>query len=243
MNTVLITGASRGIGLEFARQYAARGWTVIATHRHATTPEALSQLAGNCCRVHVEHMDVTDHDQIDSLARKLASHPIDVLLNNAGLIRSAPIDDADGNADQRFGTFDYRRFDQFMRTNVAGPLKVAEAFSGHLKASRQKKLVAISSAAGVVSVLPRNAEYCWYRVSKAALNCGMRTLAVALRADRVTVVMFHPGAVRVESLSGVDLAGFVTTDEAVANMIAVIDGLTILDTGRFLQSDGIDHPW
>jgi short-subunit dehydrogenase len=84
-DTVLITGANQGIGLEFAKQYAARGWTVIATHRRPTTPEELAALAAKYPKVRIERMDVTDVTQIEALSAKLKGMPIDILLNNAGL--------------------------------------------------------------------------------------------------------------------------------------------------------------
>jgi NAD(P)-dependent dehydrogenase (short-subunit alcohol dehydrogenase family) len=247
--TVLITGSNQGIGLEFAKQYAERGWTVIATHRRASTPEELAKLSQKHPKVRVERMDVSDHQQIEALATKLKGQPIDILLHNAGLIRSAPLSDPKGNADQKFGTLDYRRFDDFMRTNVAGPLKISEAFVANVKASKLKRIVAISSAAGMVSQPPRSptgspgTDHYWYRISKAALNSAMRLLAVELEPAGVTVVMFHPGGVQVESFGDMKLPGFVPPREAIGKMIKTIDGLTLKDTGRFLQNDGRDHPW
>src|SRR5262245_3560686 len=104
--TVLITGANQGIGLEFAKEYAARGWTVIATHRRTTTPEELAQLAAKYPKVRIERMDVTDAAQIEALGAKLKSVPIDVLLSNAGLVRTDPLDKPGGNTNQIFGTLD-----------------------------------------------------------------------------------------------------------------------------------------
>jgi NAD(P)-dependent dehydrogenase (short-subunit alcohol dehydrogenase family) len=242
--TVLITGSNQGIGYEFARQYAARGWTVIATHRRDTIPDTLAELQKQYPNVRVEQMDVTNHEQIIALAEKMRGEPIDILLNNAALIRFAPIRDREGNAGQLFGTLDYNHFDQFMRTNVAGPLKIAEAFVENVKAGKLKKMVTISSAAGMVSRLPRSADHYWYRISKAALNSAMRLLSVDLADEGVTVVMFHPGGVQVESW-GIDgkLPGVLTPEEAIGIMIKTIDGLTIKDSGRFINNDGTDMPW
>jgi len=241
--TVLITGSNQGIGLEFARQYAARGWQVIATHRRENTPETLARLAREYPKVRVERMDVTDHGQIEALAAKLDGEPIDLLLHNAALIRFAPINDPEGNAGQMFGTLDYEHFDRFMRTNVAGPLKITEAFIEHIRAGRLKKVIAISSAAGMVSLPPRSADHYWYRISKAALNSAMRLLAVEFADEGITVAMFHPGGVQVESFGNLKLAGMVPPEEAVGKMVATIDRLTPEDSGRFLQNDGRDQPW
>jgi len=241
--TVLITGANQGIGLEFAKEYAAKGWTVVATHRRDTTPEALAKLQKQYPNVRVERMDVTDGAQITALAAKMKGQPIDVLLNNAALIRFAPLNDPKGNAGQMFGTLDYDQLDQFVHTNVAGPLKIVEAFIDNVKASKQKKIITISSAAGMVSVLPRSADHYWYRITKAALNSAMRLLTVQLKDDGIIVAMFHPGGVQVESFGDLKLPGLVPPEVAVGKMIATIDGLTVKDSGRFLQNDGKDQPW
>jgi NAD(P)-dependent dehydrogenase (short-subunit alcohol dehydrogenase family) len=246
--TVLITGANQGIGLEFARQYAARGWTVVATHRRDTPPEDLAELQKQYPKVRIEKMDVTDHAQIDSLAAKMKRadgkvEPIDILINNAALKRTAPITDRQGNANQLLGTLDYKLFDDFMHTNVTGPLHIAEAFREHMKAGQLKKFITISSAAGTVSVLPRTADNYWYRISKAALNQAMRLVSVDYQKDGVLVAFFHPGGVLTESFKGLNLKGMEETDVAVTRLVKTIDGLSMKDSGRFLKPDGTDQAW
>src|SRR5215470_14536832 len=152
--TVLITGANQGIGLEFAKQYAARGWTVIATHRRTTTPEELATLAAKYPKVRIERMDVTDALQIEALGAKLKGVPIDILLSNAGLVRTDPLDKPGGNTNQIFGSLDFKLLDDFIHTNVTGPLQISQTFMANVKASRQKKIIAISSAAGSITVPP-----------------------------------------------------------------------------------------
>ena len=241
--TVLITGSNQGIGLAFAKQYAAMGWTVIATHRRDTIPETLAALHSEYPNVRVETMDVTRQDHIQALAEKLKGEPIDILLHNAALIRFDALNDPEGNRDQLFGTLDYDHFDMFMRTNVAGPLMITEAFIEHVKASNLKKIVAISSAAGMVSVLPRRANHYWYYISKAALNSAMRLLTVQFKDEGITVVMFHPGGVQVESFGDLVLPGAMSPEEATGHMVNTIAGLTVEDSGRFLRFDGEDMPW
>jgi NAD(P)-dependent dehydrogenase (short-subunit alcohol dehydrogenase family) len=248
-DTVLITGANQGIGLEFAKEYAARGWTVIATHRRASTPEELAKLAAQYPKVRIERMDVTDPGQIAALGARLKGVPIDVLLNNAGLVRTDPVNKPGGNTNQMFGTLDYKLLDDFIHTNVAGPLMIAETFIGNVKASHQKKIIAISSAAGSVSVppfMPNGSpvpDHYWYRISKAALNSAMRLLSAQFKSEGVIVVMFHPGGVQVESFGDDKLPGFVPPAEAIGKMIKTIDGLSMKDSGRFMDNDGKDHPW
>lgn len=241
--TVLITGSNQGIGLGFAKQYAAKGWTVIATHRRNSIPDTLAELQKEHPNVRIEKMDVTKRDQIYALADKMKGEPIDILLHNAALIRFDALNDPEGNKDQLFGTLDYDHFDMFMRTNVAGPLMITEAFIDNVRASKLKKVVAISSAAGMVSVLPRRANHYWYYISKAALNSAMRLLTVQFKDEGITVVMFHPGGVQVESFGDLKLRGAMTPAEATGHMVKTIAGLTPEDSGRFLRYDGQDMPW
>lgn len=244
--TVLITGSDRGIGLEFAKQYAALGWTVIATDRHATPPATLAALQKKYPKtVRVEEMDVTKQDQINALAAKMKGQPIDILLNNAALIRFAPFTDRAGNAGQYFGTLDFHQFDQFMNTNVAGPLMIAEAFLDNVRISKLKMIVTMSSAAGIISRLPREANDYWYRISKTALNSAMRLLTVDLAKYHITVVMFHPGGVHVKSWGNVkiNMPGILTPKVAIGRMIRTISKLTFKDSGRFINNEGKDMPW
>ena len=247
--TVLITGSNRGIGYEFAKQYAARGWTVIATHRRTKTPESLAKLAAEYPKVRVERMDVTDAAQIEALGAKLKGMPIDVLLSNAGLVRTDPLDKPGGNANQLFGTLDYELLDEFVHTNVAGPLKICETFMDNVRAGKQKKIVAISSAAASISLppfMPNGSpvpDHYWYRITKTALNSAMRLVSSQFREEGVIVVMFHPGGIRVDSFGELEVSGLESAEDAIGKMIRTIDGLSIADTGRFMFSDGKDHPW
>jgi NAD(P)-dependent dehydrogenase (short-subunit alcohol dehydrogenase family) len=164
-------------------------------------------------------------------------------------VRTDPLDKPGGNANQLFGSLDYPLLDDFIHTNVAGPLKITETLIGNIRASRQKKVVAISSAAGSVSVppfMPNGAplpDHYWYRISKAALNSAMRLLAAQFEADGITVVMFHPGGVQVESFGTLEIPGLQSPQEAIGNMIRTIDRLSSKDSGRFLDNDGTDHAW
>lgn len=240
--TVLITGSNSGIGLEFAKEYAAKGWTVIATHRRDTIPDTLKALSQKYPHVRVERMDVSRLDEIDALAAKLKDTPIDVLINNAGIAEIGKFRGIGNNVDQAFGSLNYEQFDIMTDVNVRGPIKVAEAFYSNVKASKQKKIIAISSAAGTVSTPQRGGMY-WYGMNKAALNKLMVTLAADVRKDGISVAIFHPGAVRVEKFANLNWPGMVTPQESISGMIKVIDTLTVENTGRFWSHTGGNMPW
>jgi NAD(P)-dependent dehydrogenase (short-subunit alcohol dehydrogenase family) len=250
--TVMITGANSGIGLEFAKQYAAQGWTVIATHRRATPPKSLSELAAKYPKVRIETLDVTSLDQARGLAAKLAGMPIDVLINNAGVYndRAKCAGDDEGcpgdYSGESFGKLKYSLLDTIMAVNIKGPLIVSEAFYQNVLASGQKKMIAISSSNGTLTgeAHPRPGAM-FYRMSKAALNREMQVVAAETRKDGVTVVMFNPGPTLTEHqayLAG-KYQGMLETSFTVENMIHTIGTLTLADSGRFLRYDGVTEAW
>lgn len=238
--TVLITGSNSGIGLEFAKQYAAMGWDVIATHRRSTEPDSLVALRGQFPdQVQVETMDVTNHEQIDALAAKLEGTAIDVLINNAGITG-----DFRNPAPQSFGSLDYEAWESFMRINALGPLKISEAFAPHIKASEDKKIVSISSLAGSFGFRgPNMPGGYWYKASKTALNMYMKNVASDLQKDGVTVALLSPGTVKVEKMGDVSFPGLIEPSESIGGMISVIDGLTIADAGSYYRYDGTKQPF
>ncbi len=248
--TVLITGANSGIGLEFATQYAERGWTVITTHRRREVPETLAALKAEYPRVVIETLDVTSVEQAEALAARLADTPIDVLINNAGVYNDrsecGTDDGCVGNwATQSFGNLDYDLLDTIMAVNIKGPLIVSEALYANVLASDLKKIVAISSSNGTLTgeENPRPGAI-FYRMSKAALNREMQIVAASAEPDGVTVVMFNPGPTLTEHqeyLRGNPI--MLETSFTVGHMIDTIDRITIEDSGRFLRYDGEDEAW
>jgi NAD(P)-dependent dehydrogenase (short-subunit alcohol dehydrogenase family) len=251
-DTVLITGANSGIGLEFAKEYATKGWTVIATHRRSETPQTLASLAAEHKNVRIERLDVTNPDSIDALVGKLHDVPIDVLINNAGVYNDRSQckgDDEKCPGDwtvESFGKMKYSLLDTMMAVNIKGPLMVSEAFYDNVKASKQKKLIAISSSNGTLTgeKQPRPGAI-FYRMTKAALNREMQIVAASTRKDGVTVIMFNPGPTLTEHQEYLDgkFAGMLKTSFTVENMIKTIEKVTIEDTGKFLRYDGVTEPW
>ena len=232
MKTILITGANRGIGLEFSRQYAADGWNVLACTRHPEKSDALNKLAAQYPgRVQILFLDVADHGQIDELSKTLADASVDLLLNNAGVYSD---NDAKG-----FGHTDYAEWMRVFRINTMGPLKMAESFSAQVSRSTLKTIVTISSIMGSVSDNSSGGNYL-YRSSKAALNMVVKSLAFDLKTVGVTAVVFHPGWVQTD-MGGPNAA--ITTEQSVSGMRQVIADLVPSDSGKFLDYTGSEIPW
>jgi NAD(P)-dependent dehydrogenase (short-subunit alcohol dehydrogenase family) len=248
-DTVLITGANSGLGLEFVKQYASKGWTVIATHRRDGVPESLAAVVAEHPNVRVERMDVSSIAEVRALAAKLEGVAVDVLINNAGIYsdRSVCTDEACRGAGdtQTFGDTDYALFDEIMAVNVRGPLLVSEAFIDNLRAGAQRKIVSIGSTNGSVTFTLGGSGAIAYRASKAALNREMQLVAVHLQREGITVLLLHPGAVLTERQANFrgQFPGMVEMQPSVAGMIEQIEKATIADTGRFIQYDGATAPW
>ncbi|MDX2221910.1 MAG: SDR family oxidoreductase [Rhodospirillaceae bacterium] len=237
-STVLVTGSNRGIGLEFVKQYAAAGWTVIATTRSPDKAEELNKVAGQHKSVAVEALDVTKYDTVDALAAKYKGKPVDLLINNAGITG-----DFRNPQPQSFGTLDHAAAEDFMRTNALGALKVTEAFYEHVKAGAMKKIVAVTSLAGSFGAkfggMPGGY---WYKISKAALNAAMVNVSMDAKKDGVIVALLSPGQVRVEKIGNVPIPGLIETPESISGMIKVIAGLTMDDAGTIIRYNGEKQP-
>lgn len=232
MNTALITGANRGIGLEFATQYVAAGWRVLACCRYPEKSAALNKLAErNPESITIHALDVADHVQIDRLAQTLADVSIDLLINNAGIY---PDSDKSG-----FGHTDYAQWIEAFRINTMAPLKMAETFSAQIARGKLKTIVNITSKMGSIADNSGGGSY-QYRSSKAALNMVVKSLAVDLKPLGITAVVFHPGWVQT------DMGGpnaMISAEQSVSGMRKVISGLSIKESGSFLAYDGQLIPW
>ncbi|MBN8280210.1 MAG: SDR family oxidoreductase [Gammaproteobacteria bacterium] len=252
--TVLVTGSNRGIGLEFARQYAARGWTVIATTRRPEDAPELKALAAANPNVVIEPLDITSDADVAALARRYQGRPIDVLVNNAAILEKP--------SSQLLGHLDFSLFDRAFAVNATGPMRVTEALLPNVEASTQKKVVTLGSAAASHGLLNPPPNYYAYRASKAALNLLMHNLALDVGKRGVLVALVNPGLVDTRGVMALKpgedppeefaaimpliRAGkitLITPAESVTAMLKLVDGLSPAQSGVFLNYDGTTLPW
>lgn len=226
----LVTGANRGIGLEFVRQLLAGGDRVVAACRHPGKAAALNSLTGEYPgRLHVLPLDVASEKSRAELVRELplVCEHIDLLINNAGVLHSG----------ERFGQLSAAHLDDSFRTNASGPLLLTEALAPSL--SNGSTVANLSSTLGSIASTGQFGTPS-YNISKAAQNMASVLLAHALRDRGIKVVALHPGWVQTEM--GGDGAQ-ITAATSVAGLLRVIDGLTLDDSGRFLDWQGHAQPW
>ena len=244
--TVLITGANRGIGLEFTQQIAARGWNVIATARNPDDAAELQALAKKHPGLVVEKLDVTDHPGIDALAARYKDQPIDVLISNAALTPRLKTAFSGKTA-----MIDYDVARKSFETNALGAIKIASAFLPNVMASQQKKIVFMSSKGGSFSESPKGPIMFEYRASKAALNMLVYAFSFETKNKGVTAIALSPGSVNTEPAPGefgygtkMRQPGAIEPAESVSGMLKVIDGLSAAQNGQFLDyKDGRVIGW
>lgn len=232
MPTVLITGANRGLGLEFAKQYVGAGWHVIACCRSPKRAQELRVLAGaSGGGLSVHPLDVGQAESVSSLASALGKEPIDILLNNAGIY-------GDGRHDD-LGRIDDSRWAETFSVNTMGPLRMAQALLENVAGSRRKIIACMSSKMGSISDNTSGGSYL-YRSSKAALNAVVKSLSVDLKDRGIIVVALHPGWVQTD-MGGPNAP--TRPEESIRGLRKVLEDLTPADSGRFLAYDGSEVPW
>jgi NAD(P)-dependent dehydrogenase (short-subunit alcohol dehydrogenase family) len=231
MPTLLVTGANRGLGLEFCRQYAIAGWQVLACCRHPAEAQALKTLAEQHLSLSIHALDLADFATVDKLSGKLAKESIDVLLCNAGVYPDS--------VENGFGRLDYPLWLHSFVVNTQAPVKLAEAFLPQLKRGERRLIVAISSLMGSMADNTSGGSL-MYRSSKAALNAAMKSLALDLAAQRVGVLILHPGWVRTD-MGGQNAP--LAPSESVKGMRQAIEAYSPSDSGRFVDFRGKVAPW
>ena len=227
MPTVFITGANRGLGFEFAKQYAADGWRVIAACRDPAKAEALSAVEGD---VQVETMDVDDDASVASLSDKLKDEAIDLLINNAGIYGPKHLSAED---------MDYEAWGRVLRTNTMSPFRVTMAFLQQVRNSDQKIIATLSSKMGSLNENQDGGEYI-YRSSKAALNAALKGLSYDLADAGIRIMLMHPGWASTDM--GGPSAPLLPAD-GVAGLRKVLAGIKDGETGVFYDYNGVELAW
>lgn len=218
--TVLITGANRGIGFEMARQWKQRGERVIAACRHSS--DDLRELGIEV----IEDVDVSRAEDVDRLHDALNGERIDLLYNNAGIMLSESLED-----------MDFDRIRQQLEVNTLGPLRVTHALLDRM--GQGSKVGLMTSRMGSIADNDSGGKY-GYRISKAGLNMAGKSLAVDLKARGIAVAILHPGFVKTDMTGN---QGHITPDEAAERLIQRLDELNLDNTGTFWHSDGSVLPW
>ena len=225
MATTLVTGANRGIGLQLCRLLVERGDRVLATCR--TASDGLRSLAEQYPTLDIhEAVDVTSDQAIAEFASLLGDTPIDILINNAGVVTH-----------EGLATLDIELLRMQFEINAIGPLRVTKALLSNLRAGSQ--VVMVTSRMGSIGDNDSGGSY-GYRMSKAALNMGSVCLARDLAKRDITVSILHPGFVRTDMTGG---AGNIDADESAAQLIALIDDMDLERTGTFWHANGQALPW
>jgi NAD(P)-dependent dehydrogenase (short-subunit alcohol dehydrogenase family) len=235
MNTVVITGANRGLGLEFTKQYADAGWTVIAAARDPQKSSELKALAAAHNNIETAVLDVASDASVAEFKKKLGNRPVDILINNAGIFTT------NGN---EFGKVDYAAWLDALNTNTLGPVRLTEALTENLAKSEKKLAVVISSSMGSIAVTTEekagSGQAIQYRSSKAAVNMAVAIMAVALKAKGITVIAQCPGWVQT------DMGGkgaTLTPEQSISALRKIFDRVTINESGQFFGQHGRNVAW
>ena len=230
MNTILITGSNRGIGLELVKHYASNGWQVHACCRNPDNADALQKLATEFSLITVHALDVINASQLSALSEQLQDTPIDILFNNAGVY---------GPNDANFGNTDTEEWLTCLHINTIAPLKVCEAFINNVEKSELKIIAAMSSKMGSMADNGSGGSYV-YRSSKAALNAAMVSAAIDLKPKKIKVAILHPGWVKTD-MGGPNAE--INTEQCVKQLRTTLGKMTLQNSGNFFEIDGSTIPW
>ncbi len=231
MPSTLITGANRGLGFEFARQYLADGWHVYAACRDPASASGLRRLAEDSDdKLRILAMDVTDPASIRAAATELDGQAIDILLNNSGII---------GPRSQTIGNIDYQAWAEVLAVNTMGPMRVSEAFVEHVASSDGKLIVTLTSGMGSIADNTSGGSIV-YRSSKAAVNMVVRSLAIDLAPRGITCVVVNPGWVRTD-MGGPNAS--LEPAESISALRRLIATFGPEQSGKFFNHTGREYPW
>lgn len=240
IQTALVTGAARGLGFEFCRQLGKAGKSVILTARNEEAGlEAARALSEEGYNIHFRLLDVSDEESVAALARQLEEEfdTLDLLINNAGVNSKSTGNEEDFLKNFKLSELDPAHVLEMIRTNAIAPIMMAKHMLPMLKKSRNPRVMNVSSWLASISGKQNGGNYS-YCASKAALNMLTRTFAYDVIRDGITAIMVNPGWVQT------DMGGSrakLTAEESVAGLLAIAEGLTAGDTGKFYNWDGTEH--
>ncbi len=227
---ILITGANRGIGLELTEQFAKDGWQVLACCRNPADAGQLQALSERDPAIELHALDVTNYEQMASLADQLGNRPIDILLSNAGIYGSKGVG---------FGEVDAQEWRQVLEVNTIAPLMLVQTFVEQVAASQQKLVAVISSKVGSIADNSSGGSYI-YRSSKTAVNQVVKSLSIDLAGRDITVISLHPGWVKTD-MGGTNAE--ISTDESVSGLKSILQSAGLAQSGQFIEFDGSSIPW
>jgi len=233
----LVTGANRGLGLEFTKQILQEGHNVYATCRNTNDIDDLNEYSGKYKdSLIILQLDINDHDSILKLNKKLKNVPIDVMINNAGII--GPLPYFENTFKQHYGTIDYDVWADVFKTNLFGPVKMAETFLDQIEKGQDKKMVFISSVVG--SIADDHQKAFAYATSKTALNKSVALMADILKEREVKVLAMCPGYVKTRMNGG---GANLEPEESIEGMLKQIEKLDLESSGRFVRYNGEIINW
>ena len=230
MKTILITGCNRGIGFEFVRQFSLMDINIIATYRNKSSSEELLSLAEKSSNIALLELDVSSNQSIEEFVNSMSEKPIDIYINNAGMM---------GSGARTFGEVKGDRWLEVFNVNTVAPLLLTQKLFGNFLKGKDKKLVYVSSKVGSIGDNSGGGSYI-YRSSKTALNQVVKSLSIDLNDQGFEVVAVHPGWVQTD-MGGPNAIIDVTT--SVAGLINIITNLKGSDSGKFFNFDGQTIPW
>ena len=233
----LVTGANRGLGLEFTKQILNRDHIVYAACRNIDDIDELQLLSEKYQEnLIVVKLDINNHDSIVDLNDRLEDVAIDVMINNAGTI--GPLPYFENTYKQHFGTIDYDVWSDVFKTNLFGPVKMAETFLEQIKKGHDKKMIFISSVVG--SIADDQQKAFAYATSKTALNKSIALLADILKDEEIKVLAMCPGYVKTRMNGG---GANLEPKESIEGMLKQIDDLDIESSGTFVRYNGENINW
>ena len=233
----LVTGANRGLGLEFTKQILHAGHNVYAACRNTNDIDDLNEVSGKYKdSLIIVKLDINDHDSILKLNKKLKNVSIDVMINNAGII--GPLPYFENTFKQHYGTIDYDVWADVFKTNLFGPVKMAETFLDQIEKGQDKKMVFISSVVG--SIADDHQKAFAYATSKTALNKSVALMADILKEREVKVLAMCPGYVKTRMNGG---GANLEPEESIKGMLKQIEKLDLESSGSFVRYNGESINW